>query len=152
MSLDEYVFNVESAVQIIDEAYVLWQEHHDELVGKDVKFLPDFQKYKLIEKNGNLRVFTIRHNKRLIGYAVFIVLPHHHRLQVVQAENTLFFVTKEHRKGLLASKFIRWCEKELFDNGVSQISMRTKLRASFGILLKRLKYKEEEVVYLKKKE
>lgn len=152
MSLDDYVFNVESAVQIIDEAYLLWQEHHDELVGSNVKFLPDFQKYKTVEKNGGLKVFTIRHNKKLIGYAVFTVLPHHHRTQVIQAENTLFFITKEHRKGLLASKFIRWCEKYLFDNGVFQISMRTKMRASFGILLKRLKYQEEEIVYLKKKE
>jgi hypothetical protein len=151
MSLDDYKFNVESAVQIIDEAYELWQEHHNELVGEDVKFLPDFEKYKAVEKNGYLKVYTVRYKKKLVGYAVFIALPHHHRVQVIQAENTLFFLTKEHRKGLLASKFIRWCEEQLFGSGVSQISMRTKVRASFGILLKRLKYQEEEVVYMKKK-
>lgn len=152
MSLEDYKFSVESAVQIIDEAHDLWQEHHDELVGSHVRFLPDFQKYKAVEKNGNLRVFTARINNKLVGYAVFTVLPHHHRIHVIQAENTLFFITKDHRKGLLASKFIRWCEQQLFDKGVSQISMRTKVKASFGILLKRLKYQEEEVVYMKKKE
>ena len=152
MSLDDYKFNVESAVQIIDEAYELWQEHHNELVGEHVEFHPDFQKYKQVEQNGNLKVYTVRIKKKLIGYVVFTVLPHHHRTQVIQAENTLFFITKEHRKGLLASKFIRWCEEQLFNSGVSQISMRTKVRASFGILLKRLKYQDEEVVYMKKKE
>lgn len=152
MSLEDFKFNVESAVQIIDEAYELWQEHHNELVGEHVKFLPDFQKYKAIENNGHLRVFTVRHKKKLVGYAVFTVIPHHHRTQVVQAENTLFFITKEHRIGWLASNFIKYCETWLFDNGVHQISMRTKTKASFGVLLRRLKYKEEEIVYLKKKE
>ena len=152
MSLDDYKFNVESLVQIVDETFELWQEHHDELVGEQIEFHPDIQKYKKIELNGNLRVYTIRIKKKLIGYAFFMVAPHHHRTQIIQAENTLFFITKEHRKGLLASKFIRWCEEQLFNSGVSQISMRTKVRASFGILLKRLKYSEEEVVYIKKKE
>lgn len=105
-----------------------------------------------VEKNGHLRVFTARKGKKLIGYAVFTVIPHHHRVQVIQAENTLFFITKDYRKGWLASKFIKYCETWLFDNGVNQISMRTKTKASFGVLLRRLKYKEEEIVYLKKKE
>lgn len=152
MSLDNYVFNVESAKQILEEAYPLWQEHHNELVGADIKFLPDLPKYLNVEKAGLLRVFTIRFEGTLIGYAVFMIAGHHHRVQVIQAENTLFFVTKEHRKGFLASKFIKFCEQWLFDHNVNQISMRTKVRASFGVLLKRLKYKEEEVVYMKKKE
>lgn len=152
MSENNVKFEVESFVGIIDEAYNLWQEHHDELVGSHVEFLPDLQKYIAIEKNKHLTVFTIRDNKKLIGYAIFTVIPHHHRTQVIQAENTLFFITKAYRKGWLASTFIKYCEEWLFNHNVHQISMRTKTKASFGVLLRRLKYKEEEIVYLKKKE
>lgn len=152
MSVDDYKFDLESATQVIEESYELWQEHHDELVGHNVKFLPDLQKYRNVEKAGLLRVFTIRLDGKLLGYSVYMVAHHHHRIQVIQAENTLFFITKNHRLGWLASKFIKYCEQHLFNHGIHQITMRTKVQASFGVLLKRLKYKEEEVVYIKKKE
>lgn len=153
MSVDDYKFNVEKLANILDESYFLYEEHHNELVGEHVKFNPDVQKYLNVEKNSNLYVFTIRDsNKKLVGYSYFMCSPHHHRTQVIVAENTLFFITHDHRKGWLASKFIKFCEQKLFEFGISQIHMRTKVRASFGVLLKRLKYKEEEIVYIKKKE
>lgn len=153
MSLDDYKFRTERLENLVDESYDLWQEHHDELVGAGIDFKPDIQKYLNVEKNDCLRVFVIRDShKKLIGYSYFMLSKHHHRTQITVAENTLFFITKDHRKGWLASKFIKYCEQELFNSGVNQIHMRTKVRASFGLLLKRCKYKEEEVVYIKKKE
>ena len=153
MSLDDYRFNVEKASDIMWESAPLFKEHHLELVSEKVDFKPDVPKYLKIEELNALAVFTIRDaDNNLIGYSYFMLNRHHHRTQVIVAENTLFFITKEHRKGWLASKFIKYCESLLFDNGVDQIQMRTKVRASFGVLLKRLKYSEEEVVYLKKRE
>ena len=152
MSLDDYSFSVEKASEIMWESYPLYEEHHKELVSENVDFKPDVPKYLKIEELGALFVFTVRDKSRaLVGYSYFMLNRHHHRTQVIVAENTLFFITKEHRKGWLASKFINYCESILFANGVDQIQMRTKVRASFGVLLKRLKYNEEEVVYIKKR-
>ena len=151
MSTDDIKFNVEKLKDILEESYFLYQEHHNELVGEHIDFIPDVQKYLALEKNDKLHVFTVRDSGKLIGYSYFMTAPHHHRTQVIVAENTLFFITKDHRKGWLASNFIKYCENLLFEYGISQIQMRTKVRASFGVLLKRNKYTEEEVVYIKKR-
>ena len=153
MSADDLKFNVETLRATFDESQELYQEHHNELVGENIDFVPDVKKYQTLEDAGLLAVFTIRDkDNMLVGYSYFMLARHHHRMQVIVAENTLFFITKHHRKGWLASKFIKYCEDLLFQNGITQIHMRTKVRASFGVLLKRCKYKEEEIVYIKKKE
>ena len=153
MSVDDFKFSKEKLKDVLEESYFLYEEHHNELVGEKVKFKPDVPKYLSTEQAGNLHVYCIRDlTGKLVGYSYYMTAQHHHRTQVTVAENTLFFITADCRKGWLASKFIKYYEQMLFDSGINQIHMRTKVRASFGVLLKRLKYNEEEVMYIKKKE
>ena len=153
MSVDDFKFSKEKLKDVLEESYFLYEEHHNELVGEKVKFNPSVSDYMNAENSDTLRVYCIRDvTGKLVGYSYYIILKHWHRTQVAVAENTLFFITASCRKGWLASKFIKYCEQMLFDSGINQIHMRTKIRASFGVLLKRLKYNEEEVMYIKKKE
>ena len=153
MSLEDYSFSIEKFSSILEELYPLWREHHNELVGKDVPLQPDISKYIQLEKNNYLVIFTIRNQyNKLVGYSFFVLSTHIHRTQVVKADNDLFFITHRHRKGWLASKFLKYCEKKLFGTTITQIQMRTKVKQSFGVLLERCGYKEEEIVYIKKKE
>ena len=153
MSLDDYSFAVENFSNILEELYPLWREHHNELVGKNIPLQPDLNKYLMLEQKKYLVIFTIRDkNNRLIGYSFFILGTHIHRTQVVKADNDLFFITARHRKGWLASRFIKYCDKKLLTSFVTQVQMRTKVKQSFGILLERCGYAHEEVVYIKKKE
>lgn len=153
MSLDEISFGIENFQSILEELYPLWRQHHNELVGKETPLKPNIELYLQLQRNKRLVVFTVRSGTgHLIGYSFFILSEHIHRTQVLKADNDLFFITKRFRKGWLAAKFIRYCEKKLFESNINQIYMRTKVRASFGPLLERCGYKAEEVLYIKKKE
>lgn len=153
MNLDDFSFGIENFQSILEELYPLWRQHHNELVGKDTELKPNIELYINLQKQQRLAVFTARGPAgNLVGYSFFILSEHIHRTQVLKADNDLFFITKRFRKGWLASNFIKFCEKKLFDHGIKQIYMRTKTRASFGPLLDRCGYKQEEVLYIKKKE
>lgn len=153
MSSDDYTFGIERFDSILEELFPLWREHHNELVGEQVPLQPDIARYIAVQQQGNLVVFSIRDkNNKLCGYSFFFLSKHIHRTQVIKADNDLFFITKSHRKGWLAKKFIKYCEKKLFNNNISQIGMRTKNRASFGPLLEYCGYVPEEQFYLKVKE
>lgn len=153
MSLDDYSFGIEKFSNILWESHKLYKEHHDELFGENVTFNPDVPRYYQFESLDCLAVFTIRDKyNRLVGYSYFILMKNHNNLADVIADNTLFFVTKSHRKGWLASKFIKFCENKLFKNGFTEVRMHSKSRTPFDILLQRSKYQQEEVVYVKKKE
>ena len=122
------------------------------MLFRSVGLYPSIEGYIELEKKSALAIFTLRHKGKLIGYSFFLVYPHLHRQQITVAVNDLFFITHSHRKGWLASKFIKYFEPILFANGISQIMMRTKSRSSFAPLLKRCGYAEEEISYIKKKE
>lgn len=149
--LNDYSFGVERFDDILPELFPLWQEHHLELVGKDVKLKPNVQHYYQLENAKHLVIFTLRDNNlRLVGYSFFLVSRNLHRTQQIRADNDLFFITKRHRKGMLAQKFIKFCDKKLLELKVTHVIMRTKRKQSFGILLDRCGYQTEEICYLKR--
>lgn len=153
MDLNEFSFGIEDFSSILEELYPLWREHHNELVGKETPLQPDLERYIQLQRNQRLVIFTIRDKyQRLCGYSFFVLSNHLHRTQVIKADNDLFFIREYYRRGWLASKFIQFCEKKLFSTKVNQIYMRTKTKQSFGVLLERSGYKQEEVLYIKKKE
>lgn len=153
MTLDDYSFSIEKLEDVLFESYTLYKEHHDELNGKDKQFKVDLPKYFQLESMGALMVFTIRDKDNvLVGHSYFILMRNHNHLLDIVADNTIFYITPEHRKGWLASKFIKYCDKLLFNGGMTEVRMHTKTRSPFNILLERAKYKQEEVVYKKVKE
>lgn len=153
MNLEDYSFSVEKLEDVLFESYSLYKEHHDELNGKDKPFKVDLPKYFQLESMGALMVFTIRNKEnRLVGHSYFILMRNHNHLPDLIADNTIFYITPKHRKGWLASKFIKYCDKVLFNGGMTEVRMHTKTRSPFNILLERAKYSQEEIVYKKTKE
>lgn len=153
MSLDDYSFGVEKLNDVVWESYPLYKGHHDELNGVDKPFKVDLPKYLQLESMTALVVFTIRNQyNQLVGHSYFILSRNHNHLDDIIADNTLFYITPSHRKGWLASKFIKYCDDYLFNGGMTEVRMHTKTRSPFNALLKRAKYTEEEVVYKKIKD
>lgn len=153
MSLQDYSFGVEKASDIMWESYPLYKGHHDELNGADKPFKVDVPKYLQLESMNALVVFTIRDEKnKLVGHSYFILMRNHNYLDDIVADNTLFYIKPNHRKGWLASKFIKYCDDYLFNGGMTEIRMHTKTRNPFNALLKRAKYEEEEVVFKRTKD
>jgi hypothetical protein len=61
--------------------------------------------------------------------------------------NDVLFLKKSHRKGSAGVKLIRAAEKVLRDKGVGKIHWHVKVHHDFGLLLERLGYCREEVVW-----
>jgi len=150
--LDDYSFSIENFQSLLEELYPLWRAHHNELVGGAIALQPNVEQYIQLEKGRRLVIFTVRDKSaELVGYAFFILSQHRHRTQVIGAENDLLFLSKLHRKGWLATKFMQYFEKILFAGAVTQITMRTKSKASFAPVLVKGGYKQEETSYIKRK-
>lgn len=153
MNLDDYSFSVEKLNDVLFESYPLYKEHHNELNGPEKRFTVDLPKYMQLDSMQALMIFTIRDKDNvLVGHSYFILMRNHNHLDDIIADNTIFYITLEHRKGWLASKFIKYCDKILFNGGMTEIRMHTKTRSPFNVLLERSKYTQEEVVYKKIKE
>lgn len=153
MSIDDYSFGIEKLNDVVFESYGLYKAHHDELNGPEKRFTVDLAKYLQLESMQALMVFTIRDKlNRLVGHSYFILMRNHNHLDDIIADNTIFYIKPNHRKGWLASKFIKYCDNVLFNGGMTEVRMHTKTRSPFNVLLERAKYKQEEVVYKKIKE
>lgn len=134
--------------ELLNEAMPLCRAHYDELAEyKDFPLNPSFETYLQMDALHALRVFTVRKNNRLVGYAIFSVYPHPHFTSMIHAVNDTLFLLKELRHGWLGYKFIRWIDEQLIKEGVNTIYQYSKMDHDFGGILLRLGYREHDIVY-----
>lgn len=116
--------------------------HRDKILLK-----PAFDRFVALEKAGVLHSMTARiGDGSLIGYAVFMVMPHLHYADDVFAYNDMVYLQ---RKRGYALGFIRFCEQVLRTRGVSKITYHVKVSKDFGPLLIRMGYEAAETLYEK---
>lgn len=137
--------------EVFRELAPLLTEHASEIPHyKGLDISPDFSTYLNLQAAGALRLFTLRKDGRLVGYSAFIVHPHKHSKQSLQANEDLIFISKQYREGIGGYRFIKWCDGELLKEGISIIYRHVSLARDFSSLLKRLGYQEIEVMYARK--
>ena len=136
---------------VSDEITPLLDRHWEEIaLNKDkIKLKPDWGRYRTLDELGHLAIYTLRDDERLVGYFVCFVMPHIHYCDDVFAVNDIIYFDKDYRKGMNAIRFLKYCEKDLADNGVSAIVINSKEHQPFGRVLERIGYNFTEKIFTK---
>jgi GNAT superfamily N-acetyltransferase len=141
----EFLTKVQHECQELIEAH--WE---DIALNKDkIKLNPDWDAYFALEKEGKLKLFTVRGADKLVGYFVVIVGVNLHYKDHVFASNDVIYLHKDYRKGFTGSKLIKFAEECLKQDGVSVLTINTKIHQPFDAVLSRLGFKAIERVYSK---
>lgn len=109
----------------------------------------DIEHYIKCSEAGIQRVFTVRKDNTLVGYAVFCIGNHPHFKKTKQALADVIFITKEMR-GHAAYKFIKWIDSVLKADGFERVLHCVRHVKDFGPILKRIGYEPVETIYARK--
>lgn len=133
---------------LVSEMMPLWEDHYEEItLYKDIPLAPDFDVYDHAEKNGFLRIYTVRHENELVGYEVFFVHRHPHYAGAVEAVQDILFLSKKMRKGSLGYRFMKWVDQELTNIGVQVLFRCVSNKNDYSALLKRMGYIAHDTVF-----
>ncbi len=134
---------------LLEEVGPLLRAHWVEIAHyPDIPLDPDFNSYRALEAQGNLRVFTARDalaGMELVGYACFIVRANIHYRTSLQAVQDVLYIRPD-RRGF-GRDFISWCDEELRKDGVQVVYHHVKLAHDWGRLLERLGYERIETIW-----
>ena len=133
------------------DAQELLKDHWEEIALNKEKIAlnPDWEAYEKLEDDGKLKVFTARDNNKLIGYFVVIVGVNPHYKDHLFAINDIIYLDKDYRKGFTGIKIIKFAEKCLKEDGVSVLSINTKVHKPFDRVMVYLGFRPIERVYSK---
>ena len=141
----EFLSQVELDIQYLIELH--WSEIA--LNQDNIKLNPDWSAYHSLEEQGKLKIFTARNGDRLVGYFVVIVGNNIHYKDHLFATNDIIYMHKDYRKGFAGIRLIKFAERHLKEDGVSVLTINTKIHQPFDAVLERLKFNMVERVYSK---
>ena len=144
----------EKLSDIKEEVLPLLEKHWEEIALEKeiVKLDPDWDAYEFMDSHGLLVCVCARHSGVLIGYTVYFISRNIHYKELLCAENDLFFLDPEFRKGMAGVNLFRAAEVVLKGLGVNRISNKVKLHHDVGKIFERMGYQPIERVYVKKVE
>jgi hypothetical protein len=144
-------YQQEFLATVEDEVEPLLNFHWEEIaLNKDkIKLNPDWEAYEALEHQGKLKIFTARDDGQLVGYFVVIVGTNLHYKDHLFASNDIIYLSPNHRKGFTGIKLVKFAEKCLKDDGVSVLTINTKVHQPFDKLMDFLKFRKIERVYSK---
>lgn len=152
----EYYIGMEKLENTITELRKLHEAHYEETetLYKERQLNPDYDAYINLEHQGKFVLFTIRNTRdgMLVGDLMYYLGPSTHTKGVLLAKEDAFFISKEHRGGQLAKKFLQYSESCLLQLNVGQIGMTDKSPCggkSLEKLLKPLGYTPVALQYVK---
>lgn len=147
----EVNYQQEFLSQVVEEAKPLLKEHWEEIAlnQDNIKLNPDWEAYGSLEEKGKLKIFTARVDNRLIGYFVVIVGYNIHYKDHLFASNDVIYLHKDYRKGFTGIKLIKFAEGCLKEDGISVLTINTKVHQPFDGVLDRLGFGLIERVYSK---
>jgi hypothetical protein len=140
-------FAVEDLMTVLPEAKILTERHWDEIAkNKDLFYInPNLELYKKI----NSLLITARHYGELVGYFLWVFVPHSHYQHVIIADEDLHYLAPEHRKGMNGYFFIKYACKAAKEGGAGFLMMREKVGHEHLALMKRLGFTPTDLIYTK---
>lgn len=118
--------------------------------AEDANFDPDYESYLEMDKSGRLKVFTIRNGGRLVGYAVYFLLPHRHSKRLRLAVNDMIYLLPEYRNGFVIRRCLGVIEKIMYSLGAKVLCYEVPDGNSFKRVLNRLGYRDLETTCVKR--
>ncbi len=132
--------------ELFDEVYPLLEKHYEEITHyKDIPLDPNVQAYLKLEEIGTLRVYTVREEGEIVGYASFLVSRNIHYKTCLQALQDIIYIDPSKRG--FGAKFIIWCDMQLKKEGVQIVYHHIKKKHNFGPLLERMGYELIDLIY-----
>lgn len=142
-------YTIEKLTTIIGELKELSKLHYDEVAPyDDIPLNVNWEKLAILESCGVLKVYTMREDDVLIGYALFFVGFSIEYSDSLQATLSNIFIHPGYRG--IGTRFIRWCDNQLKMLGVQVVSHHVKAKNDYGVLLKRLGYAIMNIEYSKR--
>lgn len=135
--------------QVEKDILVLIDLHYKEIAlnQSKVKLNPDWALYADLEAEGKLKIFTARDAGVLVGYFVVVVGVNMHYKDHLFACNDIIYLHKDYRRGFAGVKLIKFAKACLTEDGVSVLTINTKVHQPFDKLLERLGFNLIERVY-----
>jgi GNAT superfamily N-acetyltransferase len=135
--------------QVENDILTLLDLHYKEIaLNQDkIKLNPDWDVYRALEEQGKLKIFTARDGSTLVGYFVVVVGVNMHYKDHTFACNDIIYLHKDYRRGFAGIKLIKFAKKCLTEDGVSVLTINTKVHQPFDKLLDRLGFNLIERVY-----
>jgi hypothetical protein len=133
------------------EVLPLGEMHNREIGGviADVRIRVPREMYESLDSNDMLRIYTLRQDGALKGYNIFAVIVHPEYGKPT-AQHDVMFLHPDVRSGFNASRFLRWCDEQLKEDGVLFVTQHVTASKDFSPLLKRIGYQHSETVYIKR--
>lgn len=140
---------IERYHQIIDDILPLLEEHWREVAHYQDKIplSPMFEKYRQLDKMGNIIIIAMRMDGQLIGYSIYIITQHIHYSTCLCAANDLLYLIPEYRGMKYGLQLVKESERLLTDRSINRITYHIKPEHDFSPLLKSLGYMQEEIMY-----
>jgi hypothetical protein len=140
---------------LLAEMLPLLEAHWAEIAHyPDIPLEVDASAYHAAERNGALRIFTVREpgrNNALIGYAAYFVRGNPHYASSVQASQDVIYVAPEAR-GSTGARLIQFADDQFRRDGVQAVYHHVKVAHNFGRLLERMGYVAVDVIYAKRRD
>lgn len=141
----------EMGTAIVDEAMPLLRRHWMEVeaaMGEQLD--PDLVAIKSAIMHGDMRVYSVRDDGKLVGYLAFLLSAGHlHYAKVKLAMQDVLYVEPAHR-GAASILLMLEAERDLRAAGIDLVGQVEKVRAPLGKLLSRLGYQHEENLWIKR--
>ncbi len=112
------------------------------------EFDVDWEMYMAMSKV--LRIYTVRENKRLVGYASFIITSSPHRKNELVGIGDVIFILEEYRKDELGKEFIGFCGGRLAEENATSLTIAVKPMKDFSKSLLESGFELEQTTYLKR--
>ena len=129
------------------EMGVLLEENSNETSPLEEKLDVYWKGYFLAQSAGILKIYTVRSDLKLVGFAVYVVEIMLHHKTLVRAVCDTIFISKGSRKGATGMDIIKFCESQLKRIGVSVVTIGTNNKRDLSKLFKRLGYSPTETVF-----
>ena len=144
-------FSEEPLCQCLDEAKPLLVDHWENIaLNKDTIALdPLWDTYRKLEETGNLKIITARQEKKLVGYAAYVISPSLHYSDQIIADADVFWLDPDYRKGMAGMRLFKHAEKVLKSYGVTRVLNKVKIHFDVGKVFERMGYDPIERVYSK---
>ena len=141
-------FHTERFDDVIEELLPLLRKHYEEVAWNKsrIPLDPDYERYRQIESSGSLRIYVVREDGAIIGYAVFLVSRHLH-YNIKLAVNDIVYVDPTRRGVMVGQKLLRdFAESELKREGVQVISLHIKLNHDWSKLAELWGYAKVDMI------
>lgn len=134
-----------------DHGRQLLKRHHAEIAldQEEVDYAPDWARYEVLDKLGQLSITTLRSQGIIVGYCVMHVMPELHYKTTLTATMDIMWVAPEYRENMGGLRLMRAVEAELRRRGVKRVYMGSKLHKDISKIFKAMGYVPIELWFSK---